>query len=188
MKLFLSVSIMLLTSICNSQTGSDTVLNSEDFLDIPYDIFGNCNQFFSKKKIDSSYSSYYVNNEKDTTYYQSADCMVQFELTSPLTIKHIIKDGYAEGYLEFHSFSDTTFSVLYGTYQGGVIGTGSYIEHYNSGGVCRTGQYASGQKTGIWTDYYPTGEVKRISSFIGTNLYSERNYDIQGNITSSEDY
>lgn len=130
-----------------------------------FDFRKDCTQNFSAIKLDSTFSNYYISDYKDTIYFKNAYCINQPVLTSPLSFKRRVLNGYAEGFLRVYMAYENYYSILDGTFFNGNISSGSYFEYFNSGKIKTTGQYLGGQCFGVWTYYFENGRTERLMEY-----------------------
>lgn len=139
-----------------------------------------CDQNFSESKNDSSYTNFYIQNFRDTVYFQNAPCIEQIQLTSPLTFLRINYGGYAEGFLRVFEKKENFFSYTDALYSVGKLVFGTYIEYYKSGKLSCTGQFEHGVKSGTWIWFYEDSKIQRVVSYIESEPITIHEYDNNG--------
>lgn len=154
MKSFLFVLFLL---PLNLRSQSDTLSITRDDL---------CPNLFQDSVVDSTYIHFYINNFKDTIYFNDLNCVVRSQLTEPPSFLWVTKNGFAHGEYSYNYWNGREQIVLKGEFSEGYFIDGLKEIYYETGELKAKGPMGGVFPVGFWENYKKDGTLNyRVQYF-----------------------
>ncbi|MEX1002014.1 MAG: hypothetical protein WDZ35_07855 [Crocinitomicaceae bacterium] len=125
-----------------------------------------CPDLFTDTKVDSTYSNFYIAEEKDTIFFNNLKCVMLHQLTTPGTTIWVTKNGVANGIHEYTYKTSTGWTTISGVFKSGYFISGIETQYFPNGNKKCFGKYTENQRSGIWKWYTEDGKLEFKCEFI----------------------